>query len=68
VHPGPIDTDLLREVLSDPAILDRRLTRIPMGRLGRIEEVVACILFLASDEASYTTGTELLVDGGALAQ
>lgn len=68
VHPGPIDTDLLREVLADPDILTRRLTRIPMGRLGRIEEVVAGILFLASDEASYTTGTELLVDGGALAQ
>jgi len=68
VHPGPIDTDLLRAVLSDPDVLDRRLARIPLGRLGQIREVVAGVLYLASDEASYTTGTELLIDGGALTQ
>lgn len=68
VHPGPIDTEMLRGVATSPELLERRLSRIPLGRLGRIDEVVAAVLFLSSDEASYTTGTELLVDGGALAQ
>jgi cyclopentanol dehydrogenase len=68
VHPGPIDTGLLRDVWSNPEVLNRRLARIPLGRLGAIGEVVAGVLYLASDEASYTTGTELLIDGGALAQ
>jgi len=68
VHPGPIDTGLLRDVWSDPETLNRRLARIPLGRLGAIREVVAGVLYLASDEASYTTGAELVIDGGALAQ
>ncbi len=68
VHPGPIDGGMLHGVLSDPTKLGRRLSRIPMGRLGRVDEVVAGVLFLASDESSYTTGTELTIDGGALVQ
>ena len=68
VHPGPIDGGMLHGVLSDPAKLARRLTRIPMGRLGRVDEVVAGVMFLASDASSYTTGTELTIDGGALVQ
>ena len=68
VHPGPIDTGLLRDVLSDPDTLSRRLARIPLGRLGAIREVVAGVVYLASDEASYNTGAELVIDGGALAQ
>jgi 3alpha(or 20beta)-hydroxysteroid dehydrogenase len=68
VHPGPIDTGLLRGVWSNPEILDRRLARIPLGRLGAIREVVAGVMYLASDDASYTTGAELVIDGGALVQ
>lgn len=69
VHPGPIETEMLKEFsAAHPDRLDRRLTRVPMGRVGRIEEVVAGALYLASDEASFTTGTELIIDGGALAQ
>jgi cyclopentanol dehydrogenase len=68
VHPGPIDTGLLRDVLSDPDTLSRRLARIPLGRLGAIREVVAGVVYLASGEASYTTGAELVIDGGALVQ
>ena len=68
VHPGPIDGGMLHGVLSDPTKLERRLSRIPMGRLGRVDEVVAGVMFLASDESSYTTGTELTIDGGALVQ
>lgn len=68
IHPGPIDTEMLRGTWIDPETLSRRLARVPFGRLGKISEVVAGVLYLASDEASYTTGTELLIDGGALSQ
>jgi cyclopentanol dehydrogenase len=68
VHPGPIDGGMLHAALSDPAKLGRRLSRVPMGRLGRVDEVVAAVMFLACDESSYTTGTELTVDGGAAVQ
>ena len=68
VHPGPIDGGMLHGVLSNPTKLERRLSRIPMRRLGHVDEVVAGVMFLASDESSYTTGTELTIDGGALVQ
>lgn len=69
VHPGPIETDMARAILAaDPAVIARRLTRVPMGRLGQAEEVAAAVLFLASDEASFITAAEIAVDGGAVAQ
>ncbi len=67
VHPGPIDTAMLHEAMSDPEVLTNRLTRVPMGRLGTAEEISKAVLFLASDDSSYITGTELIVDGGAIA-
>jgi NAD(P)-dependent dehydrogenase (short-subunit alcohol dehydrogenase family) len=68
VHPGPIDTEMLHSAMSDPDVLRRRLERVPLGRMGTVDEVVAVVLFLASDDASYVTGSELVADGGALAQ
>jgi cyclopentanol dehydrogenase len=68
VHPGPIDTEMLHSAMADPAVLGRRLERVPLGRMGTVDEVVAVVLFLASDESSYVTGSEFVVDGGALAQ
>lgn len=68
VHPGPIDTEMLRIAMPDPQALDQRLGRVPLGRMGMVEEIVAGVLFLASDDASYMTGAELVIDGGALAQ
>jgi NAD(P)-dependent dehydrogenase (short-subunit alcohol dehydrogenase family) len=68
VHPGPVDTEMIHSAMSDPEVLRRRLERVPLGRLGAVDEVVAVVLFLASDEASYMTGSEVVVDGGALAQ
>lgn len=68
VHPGPVDTDMIRHAMPDPEVLQRRLQRVPLGRLGAVEEVVAGVLYLASDDASYVTGSELVIDGGALAQ
>ena len=65
VFPGPIDTEMVHAAMSDPKALAERLTRVPMGRLGLIDEIVAGVIFLASDESSYMTGGELVIDGGA---
>ncbi|MDZ4279104.1 MAG: SDR family oxidoreductase [Dehalococcoidia bacterium] len=64
ICPGPIETPLLRELLSDEEARQRRLGRIPMGRFGRPEDIVYAALYLASDESSWTTGTTFVVDGG----
>ena len=67
ICPGPIETPLLAELLSDPARRHRRLVHIPMGRFGRPEEIAKAALFLASDDASFVTGSALVVDGGITA-
>jgi NAD(P)-dependent dehydrogenase (short-subunit alcohol dehydrogenase family) len=65
--PGPIATPMLEELMSDPARRARRLVHIPMGRLGQAEELARAALFLASDESSFMTGSQLVVDGGITA-
>jgi NAD(P)-dependent dehydrogenase (short-subunit alcohol dehydrogenase family) len=65
--PGPIETPLLAELLADPDRRQRRLVHIPIGRFGRPEEIARAALFLASDDASFVTGSALVVDGGITA-
>ncbi|MDZ7343900.1 MAG: SDR family oxidoreductase [candidate division KSB1 bacterium] len=67
ICPGPVETPLLAQLLSDPARRQRRMVHIPMGRLARAQEVAHAALFLASDEASYINGATFTVDGGITA-
>jgi len=62
--PGPVETPLLNELLSDPARRNRRLVHIPPGRFARAEEMANAALFLASDESSFVNASTFLVDGG----
>ena len=65
--PGPLRTDLLMNFLDTDEKRQRRLIHIPMGRFGEAEEMAKAALYLASDESSYTTGSEFVVDGGITA-
>jgi NAD(P)-dependent dehydrogenase (short-subunit alcohol dehydrogenase family) len=67
LSPGPLRTELLMSFLDTEKKRQRRLVHVPMGRFGEAEEIARAALFLASDEASYVTGTEFLVDGGLTA-
>ena len=67
LSPGPLRTELLMKFLNTKAKKQRRLVHIPMGRFGEATEMAKAALFLASDDSSYMTGTEFLVDGGITA-
>lgn len=65
--PGPLRTELLMKFLNTEEKKQRRLVHIPMGRFGEAKEMAQAALYLASDESSYVTGTEFMVDGGITA-
>ena len=68
IHPGPIDTDMIQETLTDSAKLEERMQRLPMCRVGTADEIAYGVLYLASEEAAFVTGSELVIDGGTTAQ
>ena len=65
--PGPLRTELLMSYLNTEEKKQRRLVHVPMGRFGEAKEIAYAALYLASDESSFVTGTEFLVDGGITA-
>ena len=65
--PGPLRTELLMKYLDTEEKRQRRLVHVPMGRFGEAAEIARAVLFLASDESSYVTGTAFMVDGGITA-
>lgn len=67
VCPGPIETPLAKTLVEHPIVSKEYARSIPMGRVGRAEEVAAAIAFLASGDAAYVTGAMLVVDGGLTA-
>ena len=68
VHPGPIATPMNESTRADELHYRTTLTRIPLGRYGESHEVAYGVLFLASDESAFMTGSELVIDGGLTAQ
>jgi NAD(P)-dependent dehydrogenase (short-subunit alcohol dehydrogenase family) len=67
VHPGWMPPMRTSGATADPAVRAQMIAQVPLGRAGEVVEVANAVLFLASEEASYITGTELVVDGGFLA-
>lgn len=67
IAPGMIDTPMVASIKQDPQMMQGTLARVPLQRAGRPEEVSNLVLFLASDESSYMTGSTVIVDGGWLA-
>lgn len=72
VHPTFIDTPMVQALIDnapDPEKAERGLVRqIPLGRLGKAEEVAMMVVYLASDESAFVTGSEMVIDGGCTAQ
>jgi len=68
VHPGPILTPMTERRRADPEHYKLMLSRIPLGRFGEPDEVAYGVLYLASDESTFVTGSELVIDGGWTAQ
>ena len=68
IHPGPVRTPMTESTYSDPDMLAQRLRSMPLGRLGTSEDIAYGVLYLASDEAAFMTGSELVIDGGYTAQ
>ena len=67
IHPGPIETDMIADTLNDPENMALRMQRLPLGRVGKPSEIAYGAIYLASNESSFVTGSELVIDGGTTA-
>ena len=68
MHPGPIRTPMIEDGLIDPEQYADTVAQIPLGRVGDPIEVAYAVLYLSSDESSFVTGSELVIDGGSTAR
>ena len=68
VHPGFVDSPMTAASHALPEVHNLRISRTPLGRMGTPEDIAAGILYLASDESSFVTGSELVIDGGMTAR
>ncbi len=68
VHPGFVDTPMTEAMDAQPGVHDERVGKTPFGRMGMPEDIAFGILYLASDESNFVTGSELIIDGGMTAQ
>ncbi len=68
IHPGPIETDMIKDMMESPALLEKRMQRLPLKRIGKPEDISYGVIYLASDESSFVTGSELVIDGGTTAE
>ena len=68
ISPGPFATELNAPLLRDPTLTQEFLSKIPLGRWGKPEEVGQLAVYLCSDDAGFITGTDFLIDGGWTAQ
>ena len=68
VHPGYIETAMTERALSQPGVREQRAAETPIRRIGTVDDIASGVLFLASDESSFMTGSELVLDGGWTAQ
>ena len=68
IHPGSVDTPMRSSGQGQPGVQSLSADRIPLGRIGSTEDIAYGVLFLASDESSFVTGSEMVIDGGVTAQ
>jgi NAD(P)-dependent dehydrogenase (short-subunit alcohol dehydrogenase family) len=68
ISPGPFGTEMNTALMQNPEINAQFLSKIPVGRWGKVEEIGALARFLCSEEAGFITGTDILIDGGWTAQ
>ena len=68
ISPGPFGTEMNQPIMNDPVVNQEFVSRIPLGRWGKIEEIGALAVFLSSDDAGFITGTDIVIDGGWTAQ
>ena len=68
ISPGPFGTEMNQPIMKDPIVNQQFVSRIPLGRWGKIEEIGALAVFLSSDDAGFITGTDIVIDGGWTAQ